>query len=239
MEWWRKSRNISVVVDTPGWFDPFAEQLVDDIRAIFRDNAQLFRSADDVLTGGCAFFLSCCKLVPAEILKRNHINLVAHASALPKGRGFSPAVYQVLEGKNRIPVTLFEAVEEVDAGDIFLGREIELKGHELNDEIRASLGTAINQMILQWLEQASPRIWQHPQEGEPSWYPRRRPEDSRLDPDKTIAEQFDLLRVVDNERYPAFLDYRGHRYILTIKRQPDSLDTPPSMSSRRQSERAE
>jgi methionyl-tRNA formyltransferase len=38
---------------------------------------------------------------------------------------------------------------------------------------------------------------------------------------KTIAEQFDLLRVVDNLRYPAFFDHRGKRYRLTIKKADD------------------
>jgi hypothetical protein len=43
------------------------------------------------------------------------------------------------------------------------------------------------------------------QTGEPSWYKRRRPADSELDPDLSIREQFNLLRTVDNERYPAFI----------------------------------
>ena len=34
--------------------------------------------------------------------------------------------------------------------------------------------------------------------------------------DKTIKEQFNLLRVVDNEKYPAFFDYSGTRYLLKI-----------------------
>ena len=30
--------------------------------------------------------------------------------------------------------------------------------------------------------------------------------------------QFDLLRVVDTERYPAFFDCRGRRYIVKIEK---------------------
>lgn len=56
------------------------------------------------------------------------------------------------------------------------------------------------------------------QEGEESFYPRRRPEDSRIDIGKSIKDQFDLLRVVDNERYPAFFEYNGCRYVLKIER---------------------
>ena len=45
---------------------------------------------------------------------------------------------------------------------------------------------------------------------------RRR--DSRLDPSRSIAEQFDLLRVADPQRFPAFFDLRGHRYLVRLKK---------------------
>ena len=56
----------------------------------------------------------------------------------------------------------------------------------------------------------------------PTYYRKRTPEDSRLDPDKSIAEQFDLLRVADEERYPAFMDYRGHRYKIVMTKVENS-----------------
>jgi methionyl-tRNA formyltransferase len=107
------------------------------------------------------------------------------------------------------------AAEEADSGDILMRDELVLEGTELNDEIRKALGEKIVGMCLAYLEAPAP-LAGTPQEGEPSWYARRRREDSRLDPERTIAEQFDLLRVVDNDRYPAFFDYRGQRYVLTI-----------------------
>ena len=33
---------------------------------------------------------------------------------------------------------------------------------------------------------------------------KRTPADSEIDPGKSILEQFNLLRIVDSERYPAF-----------------------------------
>ena len=58
-----------------------------------------------------------------------------------------------------------------------------------------------------------------PQSGPPGVYLRKRtPKDSRLDPDKTIAEQFELLRVVDSQRFPAFFEYRGKRYLIKIEK---------------------
>jgi methionyl-tRNA formyltransferase len=211
---------VTVVVDTPGWFDSFADQLVEGARAA-GDRATFTRDADDVQEGGVAFYLSCLRIVPPDVLARNRHNIVVHASALPKGRGFSPIVWQVLEGRNRVPMSMILAAEAVDAGDIVMEDVLELEGYELNDEIRARLGAKIVEMCLSYLAlEAPPRG--RPQEGEPTWYPRRRPVDSRLDLDRTIAEQFNLLRVVDNDRYPAFFEHDGHRYVLRIERQdPD------------------
>ncbi len=57
------------------------------------------------------------------------------------------------------------------------------------------------------------------QTGETGIYLHKRiPDDSRLEPQKTIAEQFDLLRVADAQRFPAFFDYRGHRYLVKIEK---------------------
>lgn len=42
--------------------------------------------------------------------------------------------WQILEGASSIPITLFEAVADLDAGPIHLQQEITLHGHELVDE---------------------------------------------------------------------------------------------------------
>ena len=57
-----------------------------------------------------------------------------------------------------------------------------------------------------------------PQVGNPSYYRRRTPADSALDPNASLASQFDLLRVADYHRFPAYMDLRGHRYVITIEK---------------------
>lgn len=213
-EWWRKPREIAILVDTPGWFDQHAQRLADEI-AKRGDRVCLLRSYVELDQPTIAFYLSCLKIAPPEALAKARVNLVAHASDLPSGRGFSPIVWQILEGASVIPIRLIYADKEVDSGDIVLSDEISLDGHELNDEIRDRLGERIVEMCLRYLDAETPTTGRR-QEGEPTWYRRRRPRDSALDPSRTIADQFELLRVVDNDRYPAFFDFRGYRYILKI-----------------------
>jgi len=129
----------------------------------------------------------------------------------------SPLTWQILEGKNEVPISLFEAVEEFDAGQIYLKDSIRFEGNELLDEIRNALGNKIVEMCERFVREYPAIIAQaRPQSGPESFYRRRKPEDSRLDPNKTIAEQFNLLRVVDNERYPAFFELKGRKFVIKV-----------------------
>jgi methionyl-tRNA formyltransferase len=110
---------------------------------------------------------------------------------------------------------LFEAKDKVDSGNIYLQESIILDGSELIDELREKQGKATMKLILQFVAQY-PNIQGRAQNGESSYYPRRTAEDSRLDVDMTIREQFNLLRVVDNERYPAFFENKGIKYKIEI-----------------------
>ncbi len=145
-------------------------------------------------------------------------NLVVHESDLPQGRGWSPLTWQILEGRNRIPVTLFEAVDAVDAGPMYLQEWIDFQGHELVDELRAGQGEASIRLCRRFVREY-PEVVDTGQEqtGEAIYYARRRPAHSRLDPDQTIREQFDLLRVVDNERYPAFFQMGEKVFFIRIE----------------------
>ena len=165
--------------------------------------------------GDCAVFLSCEKMVPADIRARNTHNIVVHGSALPEGKGWSPLTWQILEGRTDIPVTLFEAGEAVDSGDVYAEGTLHFEGHELVDELRERQGELTIALVLEFLETFPPKGGRK-QKGTETFYRRRTPKDSELDPDKSIAEQFNLLRVVDNERYPAFFRHRGHTYELKI-----------------------
>jgi UDP-2,4-diacetamido-2,4,6-trideoxy-beta-L-altropyranose hydrolase len=214
--WLGRPKRISVLVDNDSWVLPFAAELV-ELFKLSGEHATLCRTHDDITEGDIAFFLGCVRITPPQILSRNRQNLVVHASDLPKGRGFSPLTWLVLEGQRRIPVCLIEAAEMVDEGDILAKKEFSLAGHELIGDMRELLGQATLDLCLDCVLSPfpSPRM---PQTGAPSYYSRRSPKDSRLDPTKSIADQFDLLRTVDNEKYPAFFEWRGHTYRLRIDR---------------------
>ena len=161
--------------------------------------------------------LGCGRLLRAEQLALHRHNLVVHESALPQGQGWSPMTWQILEGTSSIPVTLFEAVAELDAGPIYWQKKIQLQGHELVDEWRVLQAEATLELCLAWFDRYQEVMAAaRPQLGEPSHYRRRRPVDSQLDPERSLADQFNLLRVVDNQNYPAFFRMSGRTYSIQI-----------------------
>jgi len=223
--WWHRPRQVSVVVDNTSWIIPYAEALVKQLNET-GDRAVLCRDHVEVEDGVAAFLLGCVRLVPPEVLARNRYNLVVHESDLPKGRGFAPLAWQILEGKNEIPICLLEASDEVDAGVVYYRDVMRFEGHELHNVLRARQGKMTIELCLRFMNEANPPVGRA-QQGQPSYYGRRRPKDSRVDLERPLGEQFELLRIVDNEHYPAYFDYRGHRYRLAIF---DEGERPPAWS---------
>jgi methionyl-tRNA formyltransferase len=215
-DWWRAPRTVTVVVDNPSWILPFAETLVSALSES-GDDVRLARDYDHIEDGSVAFFLGCTGIAKDHVLQRCHRNLVVHASPLPKGRGFSPLTWLTLEGKMEIPVCLLEAAGSVDAGPVVYRDEITFAGHELINEMRDVLGRKTVELCSRFMAEGVPPLGT-PQTGEPTVYPRRRPKDSRLDPTRPLVEQFNLLRTVDNDAYPAYFDHMGWRYKLTIEK---------------------
>lgn len=161
------------------------------------------------------FILGYTKILPESFLRRNKLCLVVHESNLPEGKGFAPVQWQILEGKNTINVCLLEAAECVDSGDIYLGELISLSGFELYDEIREKQATTTFKLIDRFLEMF-PEASKKKQDGKETFYPKRNAEDSELDINKTIKEQFNLLRVCNNEKWPAYFFVGNQKYILKI-----------------------
>jgi UDP-2,4-diacetamido-2,4,6-trideoxy-beta-L-altropyranose hydrolase len=216
----KADRSLSIVVCSQkgSWINEAIPELIMDWLAAGH-RVSWSHAAKEAPAGDLCFFLSYGRIVGSDVRIKYAHNLVVHASDLPKGRGWSPMSWQILEGATSIPVTLIEAADEVDAGDIYLQEHIALQGSELNPEWRAMLAASTFSLCRQFVENYPAVLEQaRVQAGEPTTYPRRRAVDSRLDSGKSIAEQFDLLRIVDNDEYPALFELYGKRYILRIEK---------------------
>ena len=161
------------------------------------------------------FLINYTKIVPFSFLKKNKLVLLIHGSNLPKGKGFAPIQWQILERKSEVTFSLIEANEKVDSGDIIIQKKIKFQGTELYDEIRDKQAKMIIEIIKIFLS-SFPNFSRKKQRGDSTFYPRRTEKDSELDINKTIKENFNLLRICNNEKWPAFFIHKGNKYILKI-----------------------
>lgn len=206
---------VQILVDNiNSWIIPFAKTLQESVsKAGF--TCSLIHNHAEVTKGDVLVMLSCEQKF--EHLHLNKHNLVVHESALPQGKGWSPMTWQIIEGKSTIAITLFEANLKIDDGPIYESIDMRFDGTELIEDWRDIQGKSTIQLVMNFLKKY-PSVEAVPQKGESSFYKKRKPEDSELDCNKTIAEQFDTFRVVDNERYPAYFNYKGQKYKLKIEK---------------------
>ena len=213
-----KSLNISICSGESSWMNISIPKLI--LGWLFHGHVVSWTHDSNHLDlGEICFYISYGRIVNKKTLGNFKNNLVVHASDLPKGRGWSPLTWQILEGKNKVFVTLFEAQEEVDSGKVYKKIEVEFTGLELLEELHNSITIAtidlVNYFIKHYPMIVSTGIVQ---EGAPTYYPKRQPSDSRLDIGHNLAEQFNLLRTVDSDYYPAWFEYKGKKFVLKIEK---------------------
>ena len=212
------SYSFAFASDRGSWFNLYLREIKFDLLKSGHSVSHVHEE-EDLSSADFCFYLSFSKVVSESTLNMFRHNVVVHSSDLPEGRGWSPLTWQILEGKNEIPTVLFEASEKVDSGKIYLKQTIRFEGHELVDEMRDAQGRIIVKMVKNFVEG-------HPesldkgieQSGKGSYYPRRRPVDSKVDPDSSLRQIFLQLRVADNDSYPVFFELNDHMYELRISK---------------------
>lgn len=180
---------------------------------------ELVQRKIELAGGDMLFLISCSEIIDAKVRDKYSATLVLHASDLPKGRGWSPHIWDIINGAEAITLSLLEAEEKVDSGRIWQKRNIPIPKHALWDEINQQLFEAEVELInfaVQNFGKATPVIQQITDDA--SYYPKRTPADSRIEVNKSIAEQFDLIRTCDPNRFPAFFEYLGIRYTLKLEK---------------------
>ncbi|MFL2805387.1 MAG: formyltransferase family protein [Paracoccaceae bacterium] len=182
-------------------------------------SVSIVRSQREVTNGDFLFLVSCNEILGSDVFKNFKHAMVLHASDLPKGRGWSPHIWEILNGAEQITVSLLDAAAAVDCGDIYKKITIDIPKSALWDEINDLLFVAEIQLIEFAIENCD-NLQKFVQDlnVEATFYPKRNPKDSEIDPNKSINEQFDLIRVCDPNRFPALFHHRGKSYKIILEK---------------------
>lgn len=180
---------------------------------------QFARRKQELGEGDLLFLISCSEIITEQERSGFKKALVIHAGDLPRGRGWSPHIWELIGGATGIVISLLEAQDKVDSGDLWKKLYVDIPEHALYDEINELLFCAESELMDYAVENFH-CITPEPQDCniEPTYYPRRGSVDSELNPQESIASQFDLLRVCDPERFPAFFRLHGYTYKLTLEK---------------------
>lgn len=183
----------------------------------------LARTKAELTGGDLLFLISCSKIVSSKDRAAYRHCLVLHASDLPLGRGWSPHIWEILTGGTQVVLSLIEAEDKVDTGRIWSQLRVDISHHALWDEINHRLFEAefkLTDVAVRENGVLQPR----PQsaDAQPTYWRRRTPADSEINPQKSTAEQFNLIRVCDSQRFAAFFQLHGHRYKLVLEEMHDA-----------------
>ncbi len=157
------------------------------------------------------FFPHWSYKIPAEIYEKYHC-VVFHMTDLPFGRGGSPLQNLIVRGYQETKISAIKVVEEMDAGPVYLKKQLTLEG-TAEEIFRRASKIIFTEMIPQIIKEKMVPV---PQEGEIVTFKRRKPEESEIKEDFTIEKIYDYIRMLDAEGYPkAFIQFGDYKLELS------------------------
>ncbi len=192
---------------------------------------KISKNPNNIKNQDIVFPLSYTKILTESFLEKNNLVLIVHPSKLPKDKGFASLQYQILRNKNKVFMSLIKAEKKIDAGPIYSQNSFILDGTELSDEIRHIQGLKSLDIMHRFLIKY-PKIKSRKQSGRSNFNKRRYHEDSELNVNKTIKQQFNNLRINDNKFYPSFFYFKGKKYIIKIFKEINKIKSTAAISVR-------
>lgn len=160
-------------------------------------------------------------LLKEQILKifARAINL--HPTLLPRYRGPNSGAHVILNGENEAGSTVHIMTPQVDEGPIILQRVVKLSPFETTRSMQRKVYEIEPQLVLDAIKilQTS-SVFVEQNNGLGSYFRKRVPEDSEVNPSKSLLQLFDEIRASDSEAFPAFFYVDGQKVCIKLWR-PD------------------
>lgn len=152
--------------------------------------------------------------LPAEIFDLPpHGTLNIHDSLLPSYAGFSPLIWALVNGEQRVGVTAHRMDAELDMGDILLQRAVPVGPADTATDLFHRTVDLIGPVVRESLDliASGKAVWIPQDRSRSSFFHKRSLEDSRIDW-SWPAEDLERLVRAQSDPYPnAFTHYRGER----------------------------
>lgn len=162
------------------------------------------------------------RLIPNNILQELNIGGIGvHGSSefLPKGRGRSPINWSLIENKKRFIVHLFMMKPEADNGDIVDFNFFDINDYDDCETLYMKLSIVTKKLYLNNIDKLLSNNYKLiKQIGEPSYYPKRTPDDGKISWRKDVFEINNFIRAL-TKPYPGAFTYINNKRINIWKSQ--------------------
>lgn len=156
------------------------------------------------------------RLIPGEVLETfSHGALGNHGSAmgLPKGRGRSPLNWSLIQGYDRFLLSVIRLAPGADDGDVLDTRKFDVNEYDTIETLYYKVTVSLKDMLLGNLadvlaEDVDPF---EPQTGDPTYYPKRTPDDGAIHWGDSTRDVYNLVRAVTDPYPGAFTHHEGTR----------------------------
>jgi methionyl-tRNA formyltransferase len=211
-----------IVVGCHGWNKEVFDGVIRDYPGEWRyvdKNGDLQTDVIRTIDPTYIFFLHWSWKVPEEIVSEYEC-VCFHMTDLPYGRGGSPLQNLIVNGYKDTMLTAFRMNEEYDSGPIYMKEKVSLDGRAKDIYRRVSYTSA---------EMIKRIIHDNPQPdaqvGSPTYFKRRKPEQSIVQEVDSLDDLYDFIRMLDAEGYPrAFINYKNINIELSdAKMEKDSI----------------
>ncbi len=163
------------------------------------------------------------RLIPDDVLSTLKIGGVGvHGSSemLPKGRGRSPVNWSLIEGKNKYILQLFLMTPGIDDGDILDFQTFDINKWDTCRTVYYKISVIQKRKLLELIPKLIKNEFKRiPQTGEPTFYPKRTPDDGLINWNQTSEKLYDFIRAI-TKPYPGAFSYLDNKKIKIWKAQP-------------------
>lgn len=160
---------------------------------------------------------SYSRRLPSDLLacaRQGAVNV--HSALLPRYRGPNPVQWAIIAGERETGVTLHHLSQEFDGGDIVAQRALPIAFEDTWRDVYSRLEVATEHLLAETLPALlAGRSTRTPQDSRHACsFPRRRPEDGRIDWRSSVVEIYNLIRALVSPLPGAFYETDGGTVVI-------------------------
>ena len=161
--------------------------------------------------------ISYYKLIKNENLRLNKNIFVIHESNLPQGRGMSPLFNQILDGKEKITTSVFKCNKIIDDGPIVLKKNFYFPKNLIYDEIKHKQmknSIFLTKKLINLIKTKKIKLIK--QTGRPTYFKKISTSVNKLNLNKSIKSQIDIIRTRDSKDFKGYFFYKKRKFFLHL-----------------------